>query len=112
MSRVVAGAACVFFALCGLPPASAQSPEPEKFALIVAINKYAQPADKRYALSDLKGPENDAVRVKELLVQTYGFEADSAHIKELRGKDATRAGIEAAFRSQLIANAKAHPEAT
>ena len=77
---------------------------PERFALLVGVNDYAQPSDKNYRVTPLKGPANDVALMKELLV-TYGFKNDPKHILSLLGKQASHEAIANAFKTQLIDNA-------
>jgi hypothetical protein len=95
-------------------PASAQSPSPSdtKFAVLVGIDDYAQPNDIAYRITPLKGPGNDVVMMKKLLVDQFGFLNDKAHIATLTGKQATREGILDSINQQLVENAKKHANAT
>ncbi len=83
----------------------------ERFALLVGIDKYAQPSDRASRFESLKGPPNDVALVRNLLVAQYGFKDDSDHIVTLIGPQATHSAIAKAFRSHLIGNAKAHRDA-
>jgi len=82
----------------------------EHFALLVGVNDYAQPSDKAFRVTALKGPANDVALIKTTLVK-YGFKDDQQHILPLLGKDATHTGIERAFKTQLIDNASKYPNA-
>ncbi len=69
------------------------------YALIVGINNW-----KQTALRSLTGCHNDAALMQKTLVEWYNVPAEN--IQVLLEEKATHAGIKAAFRSQLIENAK------
>ncbi|MEJ6004755.1 caspase family protein [Paucibacter sp. AS339] len=98
-------AAC---ALVGILISPTRAAEPERFALLVGVTDYLQPKD--YTVTALKGPGNDVAAMKALLTRHYKFK-DDGHIKVLTGAAATRAGIEDAFKSHLVGNAKKSPGA-
>jgi hypothetical protein len=81
----------------------------ERFALLVGVNDYAEPSQKEYQISPLKGPGTDVQLIKELLTSQYGFQDDKPHILVLTGKKATHQGIKDAFKSQLIDKSAANP---
>lgn len=78
----------------------------DKFALLIGIDNYIS---KR--VEQLDGCENDARDMRQLLVSRFGFPDDDKHFKILLSRQATRQAIIDAFKSQLIENAKAHPNA-
>ncbi|BCM88475.1 hypothetical protein IAD21_00308 [Abditibacteriota bacterium] len=86
-------------------PGQTTAPKVEKFALLVGITKY----DPKKGLTPLEGCLNDVDAMKASLVGNFGFQNDGVHILALKNEAATRRGIIAAFRSQLTANAKKHP---
>ena len=77
----------------------AQTPEPRKRALLVGVSNYTRPGMKNPYLN-LKG-EKDVDKVREVLIDRFGFAP--ADITVLNSKEATKAGIERAFRKRLIA---------
>ncbi|MBX3148958.1 caspase family protein [Candidatus Obscuribacterales bacterium] len=77
--------------------ADAQPAEPEKYALMIGINKYKS--------KPLDGCENDTKAIKKVLVDKHRFK-DDEHIKLLLSEQATKQAIIDAFKSQLTANAK------
>ena len=110
-----------------LPTSSAQSPaqtkKPTRRALLVGIDNYERdpefqsvkchevgatkkPARKRSTTSKgggfnrLEGPVDDVCMLRELLITSYGFEAQNVHVVE--DQDATHDGILAAFKRYLI----------
>jgi hypothetical protein len=101
---------CLVTVSCWLPRGLAAAPEssergkkpkePEKFALLVGINEYPMGA--------LAGCENDVEDFEKVLLEKYKF--PPAHIRKLISKEATRDNIIAAFKSQLIDNAKKYPD--
>lgn len=98
----------VFLVLVGAFAMSSRAAEPERFALLVGETNYIQPKDGGVTL--LKGPANDVEAIKQLLIKRYGFINDD-HIRVLTGPNASKKGIEDAFKGQLIENAKRHPNA-
>ncbi|MGB3966217.1 MAG: caspase family protein, partial [Planctomycetota bacterium] len=94
---------------CGSLGGTAQDPArgvepgapPRALALLVGINRYAQP--RLGTVPDLAGPEADVNRARQVLVERFGFPA--ADIRTLTGSDATHAGIVRAFHDHLIARA-------
>ena len=80
------------------------------FALLIGVDKYAQPPLSSQPIKDLKGPPQDVALMRGLLIDKYGFSA-SGSIMTLIGAQATTAAIRAAFRTHLIENAKKHPNA-
>ncbi|MGF9764821.1 caspase family protein [Microvirga sp. 0TCS3.31] len=89
------------------------SDKPPKFALLVGVGDYAQPQDKRYRVNPLQGPKNDIALMKDLLTsKEYGFSDDKEHILTLVDSEATREAITAAFKNQIIENAKKYKDAT
>jgi hypothetical protein len=82
-----------------------------RFALLVGVDLYAQPADQAARITPLKGPRNDVEIVKQLLNEKYGFSTPQTQIITLLGKEATRSSIEKAFKSHLIENAAKNPGA-
>jgi hypothetical protein len=91
-------------------PAPAPAAQPERYALLIGINQYAQPTNPAEAVSALKGPENDVKTMVDLLTH-YHFQNDNEHMMRLIGPAATHAAIQAAFKSQLIDKAAQHPGA-
>lgn len=85
---------------------------PERFALLVGVDNYAQPGLEAARVTPLKGPRNDVELMRRLLIDKYGFTEPEKQISVLLGKDATRAAIERSFRSHLIENTQKHPGAT
>jgi hypothetical protein len=65
-------------------------------ALLVGIDRYVSPT-----LKPLRGCVNDVDAARDVLVDEFGVPADAVMV--LRDAEATRAGIEAAFRAHLIA---------
>jgi GH24 family phage-related lysozyme (muramidase) len=94
------------------PRPDQQATEGAKFGFLVGINDYAQPSDSAYRIIPLKGPGNDVAMMKKLLVDRFGFQDDSIHIKTLTGSEATREAIITGLKTQLIDNAKKNPGAT
>ena len=92
--------------LCGaLWSAPVAAETPRKLALLVAIDHYGAPhtsdaSTNGHQWKPLGGTVNDATMLGREL-QKRGFE-----VKLLTNRDATLAGIEAAFRQHLIANAR------
>lgn len=84
------------------PPAGS----PEKIALIVAISNYPEEATGQW--HDLPGAVNDAVLVRDLLEERFGFPPDQ--IKLLRNRDATHENIVTTFREWLIERATERTE--
>ena len=76
---------------------SAAAADAEKYALLVGIDAYPEP----YTLD---GCGQDVSRMQTLLAQRFGFE--SANILTLLDEQATRAGIESAFQTHLIEQAR------
>lgn len=74
----------------------------EKFVLQVGIDDYLH-------VPKLKGSVRDLAQIKEVL--TRKFSVPSEHITALTDREATHEAIISAFRSQLIENAKRHPNA-
>lgn len=107
MSRLIQHLA-VAIALVVILVSPARAAEPERFALLVGVTDYLQPKD--YTVTALKGPGNDVLAIKGLLTRHYGFK-DDGHVKVLTGSAATRLGIEEAFKSHLVGNAKKNPGA-
>jgi hypothetical protein len=87
------------------------SDEVERYALLIGIDRYAQPATPSSRFAALKGPPNDVALIRKLLVEKYGFKDDSEHIVTLLGQQATHAAIETTFKRHLIEHAKKHPGA-
>ncbi len=111
----VASCICILWSqlLGTIPDASAKPNEhKERFALLIGINDYLptkkDPTDDSDP-NDLNGCTKDVADMRKLLSKSFGFENDDKHIKTLTNSDATADAIVGAFRSQLIANAKAHP---
>ncbi len=86
--------------------------EAPKFALLVGINTYKD--FKETKIRDLKGTNNDVELMKNLLVDVYKFNylkgSEKSPVKTLLNTQATQAGILAAFKNHLIANAKLYKE--
>jgi Caspase domain len=93
------------------PEQSAGPQQPERFALLVGINDYAQPSNHAYQIMSLRGPANDVEMMKDLLTTRYKFPNDREHVLPLIGKDATHEAIEQKFKTQLIDNAAKHADA-
>ena len=94
------------------PSASPQEPVPASntagkpartLALLVGIDDYQQPAARSRQLGPLLGAQHDIVRVRELLLDRFGFEKDS--IVELLGSAATHEAIVRKFHEHLIPGA-------
>ncbi|MBS1955063.1 MAG: caspase family protein [Cyanobacteria bacterium SZAS-4] len=93
-------------------PASATSAASEagkasggNYAFLVAIDEYISPD-----INTLNGCNKDIRDIQEVLVKN-GFPKDAEHIKVLSNKAATKQAIVDGFRSQLVENAKKHPDA-
>lgn len=112
MSFFEATRACrTLFVLLFLLTASAVRAAPannpkEHFALLVGVDKYAEPA-----LDVLQAPRNDVALIRKLLVTRYGFRSDAAHMIVLAGKAASHDAILKQFRTFLIDSARSHPAA-
>ncbi|MFM0471097.1 caspase family protein [Paraburkholderia strydomiana] len=85
--------------------------EVERYALLIGIDRYAQPITPAGRFVALKGPPNDVALIRKLLVEKYGFKNDSEHIVTLLGQQATHSAIEMTFKRHLIEQAKKHPGA-
>ncbi len=83
----------------GHPAEVAERSGPTKLALIVGINDYPH-------LENLKGAVNDAENVKNLLVESFGFLDDEAHIRFLSDSQATREAILTGLDEHLIKKAR------
>lgn len=75
------------------------------YAFLVAIDEYISPD-----INTLNGCNKDIKDMQEVLAKN-GFPKDAEHIKVLSNKAATKQAIIDGFRSQLIENAKKHPDA-
>ncbi len=79
----------------------------ERRALLVGINDYKNlpffSKEKNTTIEDLKGPVNDAQRIKEILI-SYGWK--EKEIKILTDREASRDGIISAFKEWLIEGTK------
>ncbi len=77
-----------------------------KLALLIGINAYPAKALDATATTDLtlKGCQTDVALQRELLIHRFGFQP--ADILTLADQQATRAGIETAFREHLIQQAQ------
>lgn len=82
----------------------------KRFALLIGVDEYAQPASDAPRVPNLRGPANDVAEMKQLLIDKYGF-SGQGDIVTLIGKQATVAAIEANFREHLLNNAKKDPGA-
>lgn len=103
---------CVLWLGSTALPATAQAAsDGARFALLIGVDKYAQPAATSPPIRDLKGPPQDVALMRALLVDKYGFSAANGNIVTLIGAKATTAAIRAAFHTHLIENAKKHPNA-
>jgi hypothetical protein len=80
--------------------ATAQRPEPQKYALLVGINKYKYP-DR---VPTLGGSLNDLEDIRQVLVGKFQFYPEN--ILVLRNAEATHAAIINAIKTQLIAKAR------
>lgn len=69
------------------------------YALVVGIETYQQPG-----IISLPGCANDAELMRQALMDKFGFPAEN--IVTVLNAQATRAGIETAFRTQLIERAQ------
>jgi Caspase domain len=107
--RFVISAFLILLSLCSL---GRSEDNPAMFALLVGINDYAQPLDQKLRINPLKGPGNDVVLMKDLLVTQFGFKDDGSHILTLTGASATHQAIIDGIRGQLIENAKKSSGAT
>lgn len=75
------------------------------YALLIAIDDYISPN-----INKLNGCNKDIKDIQEVLSKN-GWPKDPEHIKVLTNHDATKQAIIDAFRSQLVENAKKHPDA-
>lgn len=75
------------------------------YAFLVAIDEYISPD-----INTLNGCNKDVKDMQEVLAKN-GFPKDGEHIKVLSNKAATKQAIIDGFRSQLVENAKKHPDA-
>lgn len=83
------------------PPPAATAPK--HLALLVGIDQYA-PAEGN-PFGPLEGAENDVARVRDLLIDRFGFAADE--ILTLRGAEAGHEAIVRAFHDHLVRRAAA-----
>lgn len=90
--------------------AAQNTTEPKRFALLIGVDQYAQPAASAARVTNLRGPANDVAQMKALLVDKYGF-ANNSDIGTLVGKQATVSAIASNFKQQLLENAKKNPGA-
>lgn len=103
---------CLLFFVSTASNAVAQTPAPAGgFALLIGVDKYAQPPPTSPPISDLRGPRNDVALMRDLLIDKYGFSATDNSIVTLLGSQATVAAIRAAFKAHLVENAKKQPDA-
>lgn len=72
----------------------------EKYALLVGMTEMTNNPRGNW----LSGPVNDLPMMREVLQGFYGFKNEN--VRSLIGRESTRAGIERAFREQLIGKAK------
>ena len=107
---IICGVLC--FAPHSLMQKQGTTTEAPKFALLVGINTYKD--FKENKIRDLKGTNNDVELMKNLLVDVYKFSyiktSEKSPVKILLNTQATQAGILAAFKNHLIANAKLYKE--
>jgi len=104
-------AALVLLAVFAVHAGGAAPPQTatRRFALLVGVDEYAQPAAASANISSLRGPANDVAEMKALLVDKYGFAPGNPEIVTLIGGQATVAAIETAFKSHLVENARKYP---
>lgn len=85
----------------------------QKFALLVGINDYvydmkkAALANRNDGLRPLSGAENDALDMRQLLIEQYGFPDDDRHIKVLLSMKKGRVGnvnVQEATRQNILDN--------
>jgi hypothetical protein len=84
-----------------------QNPAPDKWALLIGINKYRYSITAGYrnaVFKDLQGCLNDVEDVRRLLTDMFEFPGN--HIATLKNQEATREGILTAIRTELIDKAK------
>jgi hypothetical protein len=81
--------------LTALPASAAQ-----KWALLIGVGDYIHGTEL-----DLKGPPEDVLRMEELLLSKFGY--DAGNIRKLVDSDATKSNIVDAMRDWLIPSAKA-----
>jgi hypothetical protein len=86
--------------------------EPQKYAVLVGVNDQEQPSDPYSEITVLKGPGNDVELMQKLLVDRFGFMADSSHMTTLVGKQATVTAIRKALTTDLLPKLQAHPGST
>ncbi|MBS2003267.1 MAG: caspase family protein [Cyanobacteria bacterium SZAS LIN-5] len=75
------------------------------YALLIAIDDYISPD-----INKLNGCNKDIHDITEVLAKN-GWPKDAEHIKVLSNHDATKQAIIDNFRTQLVENAKKHPDA-
>lgn len=85
------------FATAGI----AQAKAPERLALLVGIDRYAQPDKGQW--HTLRGCENDVKLAREVLLDRFGFQ--DADIVTLASEKATHAAIVKAFHEHLVKRA-------
>ena len=93
---IMAGVIILFLAFVTAPSYGA------KYALIVGVNDYINYSEADEV--DLSGCENDAMFIKDLLIDHYGF--DNNNIIMLLSQDAIKENIEGAFQDLLIDRCK------
>jgi len=124
---------CQYFLICFLitvsiislgQPSRAQDPQPaadcssdpeasKRFALLVGINEYAESFEgPQFTPRKLQGPENDLIKIRQLLVDTYCFLDDGEHIVALTSDQATEDAIATQFRTHLVGNAEQNQNGT
>ena len=82
-------------------------PHPERTALLVGIDRYAEGDDRRFP--DLAGCANDVRAMQRVLVERFGFEEHN--VFTLLDEEATHAAILLAFHDVLLARASDGTEA-
>lgn len=86
--------------------------EPQKYAVLVGVNDQEQPSDRYSEVTVLKGPGNDVELMRKLLVDRFGFTADSSHMTTLVGKNATVTAIRKSLTNDLLPKLQANPGST
>lgn len=106
MKRSAAGVLLASLVVLTAPtaPARAETGPQARYALQVAIDDY-----RAAGISSLDGCVQDAVDLRDVLQQRFGFPA--SHVLTLADRAATRAAILQSFRTHLIDNARRHPGA-
>lgn len=86
---------------------TAVSSEPEKLALLIGIDRYAS-GQGNAGFEDLAGCANDVLRMRQLLIERFGFAPDQ--VRTLLNEEATHAAIVGGIKSWLIDRAGRNTE--